>query len=175
MKREKIEFQLIAELMKNSKKSDRELAKIIGVSQPTITRARSRLEKEGYIKEYTIIPDFSKLGFELMSVTFSKMKKELTKEERAKIRKIGDEILKKHPFAFVMVMSGMGLGYDRVIIAFHENYNSFMEFIQETKRFPFAEVYDYHSFLVSISGGHYMPLTFSALANYLLTMKEKKE
>jgi DNA-binding Lrp family transcriptional regulator len=175
MKREKIELRLVAELMKNSKKSDRELAKVLGVSQPTITRTRSRLEKEGYIKEYTMIPDFSKLGFELMSVTFSKMKKELTKEERAKIRKIGDEILKKHPFAFVMVMSGMGLGYDRIIIAFHENYSSFMEFIQETKRFPFAEVSDYHSFLVNISGDHYMPLTFSALANYLLTLKEKKE
>jgi DNA-binding Lrp family transcriptional regulator len=63
----KIEWMLLSELMKNSKQSDRELAKKIGASQPTVTRTRTRLEKEGYIKEYTIIPDFSKFGFELMS------------------------------------------------------------------------------------------------------------
>jgi DNA-binding Lrp family transcriptional regulator len=48
--------------MKNSRKSDRQLARAIGTSQPTVTRIRSRLEKEGYIKEYTMIPDFGKLG-----------------------------------------------------------------------------------------------------------------
>jgi DNA-binding Lrp family transcriptional regulator len=175
MKREKIEWKLISELMKNSKNSDRELAKIIGVSQPTITRTRSRLEKEGYIKEYTMIPDFSKLGFEIMSVSLTKMKKELTEEERVKVRELGNEILSKHPFAIVMAMSGMGLGYDRVVIAFHENYGSYMRFVQETNRFPNAELYDNQSFLVSTSGDHYMPLTFSELANYLSKMKEKKE
>jgi len=61
-----IELRLIAELMKDSRKSDRELAKVIGVSQPTITRIRTRLEKSGVIREYTIIPDFSQLGYTLM-------------------------------------------------------------------------------------------------------------
>jgi DNA-binding Lrp family transcriptional regulator len=55
MKRQKLDLKLIAELMKNSKQSDRELAKKLGVSQPTVTRTRTRLEKEGYIKEYTLI------------------------------------------------------------------------------------------------------------------------
>jgi DNA-binding Lrp family transcriptional regulator len=95
--------------MKNSKNSDRELAKIIGVSQPTITRTRSRLEKEGHIKEYTMIPDFKKLGFELMSINLAKMKKEPTEEEYIKIKKIGSEVLKKHPFAIMMAMSGWGV------------------------------------------------------------------
>jgi hypothetical protein len=67
-----------------------------------------------------------------------------------------------------------GFGHDKVIIAFHESYTSFIEFMEESKKFPFAEVYDYENFLVGISENHYMPLTFSALANYLLTLKEKK-
>jgi DNA-binding Lrp family transcriptional regulator len=171
----KIEWKLISELMKNSKNSDRELAKKIGVSQPTITRARSRLEKEGYIKEYTMIPDFSKLGFELMSINLAKMKKEPTEEEYIKIKKMGSEVLKKHPFAIVMAMSGRGCGYDKVIIAFHENYTSFLEFMEESRKFPFSEVYDYENFLVGTSGYHYMPLTFSALANYLSTSRVKEE
>ena len=61
----KIEWKLISELMKNSRRSDRDLAKVIGKSQPTVTRTRTRLEKQGYIKEYTMLPDFQKLGFEI--------------------------------------------------------------------------------------------------------------
>jgi Lrp/AsnC family leucine-responsive transcriptional regulator len=57
-----IEWKVLSELMKNAKISDRELAKKIGSSQPTVTRARRKLEKEGYIREYTVIPNFRKLG-----------------------------------------------------------------------------------------------------------------
>ena len=60
-KLKRIELRLVAELMKNSRKSDRELAKILGISQPTVTRIRNKLEREGVIREYTAIPDFSKL------------------------------------------------------------------------------------------------------------------
>jgi len=47
---------LLYELMKNSKRSDRELARVVRVSQPTITRMRKNLEKSGYIREYTVMP-----------------------------------------------------------------------------------------------------------------------
>jgi Lrp/AsnC family transcriptional regulator for asnA, asnC and gidA len=75
-----VAVKLISELMKNSRKSDRELARAIGVSQPTVTRLRGKLEKEGIIKEYTMIPDFKRLGYQIMAVTFfgkqeSRMKK----------------------------------------------------------------------------------------------------
>jgi DNA-binding Lrp family transcriptional regulator len=168
----KIEWKLISELMMNSRRSDRELARVVGASQPTVTRTRARLQKEGIIREYTMIPDFTKLGFELMSINLAKMKKEPTEEEYVKIKKSGSEVLKKHPFAIVMAMSGKGCGSDRVVIAFHENYTSYLEFMEESKKHPFSEVYEYESFMVGISGHHYMPLTFSALANYLSTLKE---
>lgn len=58
-----IEIKLVCELIKNSRKSDRELAKLIGVSQPTVSRIRTRLEKEGVI-EYTGTANLRKLGFE---------------------------------------------------------------------------------------------------------------
>lgn len=48
------ELKLISELMKNSRRSDRDLAKAIGSSQPTVTRNRHRLEQQGIIKQYTI-------------------------------------------------------------------------------------------------------------------------
>jgi transposase len=45
-----VDFKIIFELMKNSKISDRELAKKIGVSQPTVSRKRAKLEKEGLLE-----------------------------------------------------------------------------------------------------------------------------
>jgi DNA-binding Lrp family transcriptional regulator len=47
--------QVLNELIKNSSRSDHKLAKAIGVFQPTVTRLRNQLEKEGYIQEYTVI------------------------------------------------------------------------------------------------------------------------
>ena len=72
MKPQKL-LKLVSEMLKNSKKSDRELAGILGVSQPTVSRTRARIEKE-YIKTYTIIPDFEKLGYQIMAFTFAKTK-----------------------------------------------------------------------------------------------------
>jgi len=43
--RKELPQKLLRELLKNSKRSDRDLAKILKVSQPTITRTRHKLEK----------------------------------------------------------------------------------------------------------------------------------
>jgi Lrp/AsnC family transcriptional regulator for asnA, asnC and gidA len=75
------ELKLISELMKNSRRSDRELAKAIGVSQPTVSRMITRLEKEGVVKEYTIIPDFHKLGYSLVAIMLGNVKEEFRKPE----------------------------------------------------------------------------------------------
>jgi len=45
-----VELRLISELMKNSRRSDRELAKAISVSQPTVSRMIKKLESEGTLK-----------------------------------------------------------------------------------------------------------------------------
>lgn len=50
-----IELRLISELVKNSRRSDRELAKALGISQPTVSRIRVRLEKQGLI-DYSAVP-----------------------------------------------------------------------------------------------------------------------
>jgi len=168
-----IKLKLLSELMKNSKSSDRELAVKLGVSQPTVSRVRARLEKEGYIKEYTFIPDFRRLGFEIAAVTLVKLKRELTEEELGKIWKFANGYQKENPFAYVMVAAGSGLGYNGVVISLHQNYSDFVRFVKATREVPLAEVGAFDTFMISLSSKHYQPLTFSILANYLLTMKEK--
>jgi DNA-binding Lrp family transcriptional regulator len=84
-----IDYKLLFELMKDSHRSDRQIAKALGVSQPTVTRRRGLLEKN-YIEGYTIIPKFGQIGFEIAALTFLKSKVEhLAAEEKATQRYLG--------------------------------------------------------------------------------------
>jgi len=169
-----IELKLISELMKNGRKSDRELAKAIGVSQPTISRTRSRLEKKGIIKEYTMIPDFSKLGFKIMAITFA-LSRPLDKEESRKAMKALVESVKEKYFEFIMLERGQGLGCDGVIISLHKDYNSYLKVLEWLKQLDFLKVDKTDSFLINLDDEvRYRPLTFSTIANVLL-QTEKKE
>jgi len=171
-----VELKLVSELMKNSRRSDRDLAKAIGVSQPTVTRIRNKLEKEGYIREYTMIPDFCKLGFEIAAVTFVKFGKELTPEIIDKVTKGGLELEKKSPTPTIMILRGLGLGYEGIFISFHEDYPSFLKLMELTKQLPFVDIAHVESFLVSLPEEYqYRHLTLSNIANYLLKLKEKRE
>lgn len=170
-----VELKLLSELMKNSRRSDRDLAKTIGISQPTATRIRSKLEKQGYIREYTIIPDFHQLGYEIAALTFANLKEEPTPEEIDKVRQIEREMKKKTAFQSIMIAKGLGLGYEIVIAAFHENYASFMDFIQMIKQCSFVDPSSVDSFVISLTDEHYRHLTFATLAKHMLTLKKNKE
>lgn len=170
------EWKLICELMKNSRRSDRDLAKAIGASQPTVTRIRSKLEKEGYIREYTMIPDFAKLGYELMAVTFVKLRKVLSEEEIEDARKIAKESLTKVSFPLFMLERGMGLGYQGIILSFHESYASYLALRDWLREFTFLELSEIESFLVNLKDKiSYMPPTFALIAKHFATLKKQSE
>ena len=170
------ELKLISELMKDSRRSDRQLAKIIGVSQPTVTRLRNKLENEGYLKEYAAIPDFRKLGFEIIAITFTTFLHEPTPQELGALRRVARELEKENPRAVLMAANGMGLGFNRVFISFHENYSSYLKTIGLIKRVPNVDTSHVESFVVSLADeDHYQPLTFSVIAKYLQTRNVKRE
>jgi len=58
-----VELQLVSELMKNSRRSDRELARSLGVSQPTVSRIIKKLEGKGIIREYPFLEQSETDGF----------------------------------------------------------------------------------------------------------------
>ena len=103
-----LERKLIAELIRNSRRSDRELAKAVGCSQPTVSRMIKRLEKEGYIKEYTMIPDFHRLGYEIMALTFIQNEKRSGMEELEDLRTKGRELEKNSAVSALFIMNGIG-------------------------------------------------------------------
>lgn len=175
-----IELRIVAELMKNSRRSDRELAKVLNVSQPTVSRTVKRLEKDGLIREYTMIPDFTRLGYELLALTLISMKPALDAEEAKKGRETAQERVKRSPGNIIMLERGMGLNHTGVIVSFHKDYSDYMRFIHTFKQASKTKAYvngNIESFLIDLKDEiRYRPLTLSALANHILAMsKEKKE
>jgi DNA-binding Lrp family transcriptional regulator len=163
-----IERKLISELLKNSRRSDRELAKAIGTSQPTTTRLRTKLEKEGFIKEYTIIPNFSKIGYTIMAMNFIKLDPKITEHEIEEFRSKHPDTMGNAPFGIVLIHRGIGLGYDSVIVSFHQNYAAYDTFRKNTKRNMGPSITEMNTFLINIEENNTLPPTFSFLARHIL-------
>ena len=157
MKIKDVELRLISELMKNSRRSDRELAKAIGSSQPTVSRMIKKLQNEGIIKEYTMIPDFHKLGFEILAITFFNVEKEPDLQQVTNAIDTLKNIL--------MFERGIGLKYSYVIVSLHEDYSSCMEFTRQLHN-AFLSLSDSTSFLVSLHEDCGF-LSLSSLAEHL--------
>ncbi len=134
-------LKLLFELMKNAKRSDREIAKIIGVSQPTITRMRQRLEKTAIV-DYTVIPDWTELGFEIMAMTFVKAKGLPEVTEKAKKWAMNNPNV-------VFAAGGEGMGMDYSVMSFHKNYSDFSSFIDTLKTEWAENLQDVQSFLMA--------------------------
>ena len=107
-----IELRLIKELIKNSRRSDREIAKKLCVSQPTVSRVRIRLEKEKMLN-YTTIPDLPKLGFGIIAVILGRRHMQRHPENHTKE---AADFAKEHP-NIIFAADGNGVGFDRVGIS----------------------------------------------------------
>jgi len=137
-------IDLLYEFMKNSKRSDRELAKAVGVSQPTITRMRKNLEKLGYIREYTVMPALEKLEFEIVALSFLSVS--IMPEQVKEIHKW----VSKNP-KILFSSSGEGLnGKALLLVSIHKSFTDFSAFTRELRSFPALKATSVESFLVSL-------------------------
>jgi DNA-binding Lrp family transcriptional regulator len=137
--------KLLFALIKNSKRSDRELARALQLSQPTVTRLRKILEKEA-IEQYTVIPNLSYLGFDLISFTFS-TSKELVDPLEDKAKKWTAE----RP-SVMFASTGQGMDADAVMVSVHRDYADFAKFYQKFRRDWGGSLHNFRTFLVSVKG-----------------------
>ncbi len=169
-----IELKLISELMKNSRRSDRELARAIGVSQPTVTRLRTNLEKTGVIKEYTMIPDFNRLGYQIMGVTFLRLEEASKKEAEMELRKAAIEAEQQNPFASLLAVNGLGMQKDRMFITLYKGYDDYVRTMQLTKQLPGVNVESMESFLVDLQDkSNYRNLTMAQVALHIQSSRAR--
>jgi DNA-binding Lrp family transcriptional regulator len=173
-----IEVRVLAELMRNARISDRSLAKKLGVSQPTVSRIRGRLEKEGYVRQYTVLPNLRKLGYEILATTFVKFREEgLSGEEADKLRKRAEQRFMDESFApnVAMFERGMGLGYTGMIVSYHENYTSYSEFMRMLKQYPVLSP-DIKSFLLDLNDKvHYRSLSFVPMSHHISALRKRTD
>ena len=151
--------KLLHELLKNSKQSDRDIAKALDVSQPTITRARRKLERNGMIQDYTIVPNFRQMGFEILALTFVKMRSEILTPEAMKEAK---EYAHKFPNA-IFASTGEGLGMTGVIISFHKDYTDYHQKLNLLRVDWKDLTVDIQSFIVSLKEGEFKKFSLTYL------------
>lgn len=161
------ELKLISELFKNSDRSDRELAKVLRTSQPTISRMLKRLKEEGVVKEHTIIADFRELGIELMAITFGTWSLEKVKQysESERVEK-AKRFLSDHSNV-IFASSGQGLGKGRVMITLHKDYTDYSEFMRQAET-EWAGLVNLESFIISLEADVApFPFSFRNLGKYV--------
>jgi DNA-binding Lrp family transcriptional regulator len=150
-------LSLLLELLKDSKRSDRELAKVLDVSQPTVSRMRSRLVKEGIIQDFTVIPDFVRMGYEIMAINCFKSKSSKELAEKAK-----KWMMSKPNIIFAAAAQGMGK--NGIMISLHRDYTDFSNFLVEVMAEDETVMKEYDTMLISLKGRIVKPLSLKYLA-----------
>lgn len=149
-------LSLLLELLKDSKRSDRELAKVLGVSQPTVSRTRWRLVKEGIIRDFTVIPDFVKLGYEIMAIIFFKLKVTKASIEKAiKVTKARPNI--------IFASEAEGMGKNGAIISLHKSYTDYSNFLSDLRSEGGDDLQDYDALLINLEERIVKPLSLKYL------------
>jgi DNA-binding Lrp family transcriptional regulator len=150
--------KLLLELLKDSKRSDRELAKVLDVSQATVSRMRNKLVKDGLIQQFTIIPDLAKMGFEIVAISSLKSKRNKNDAEKA--------ILVRHVAKPNVIFASRadGMGKNGIIISVHENYTDYFNFLEEFRFEAEDIVENYDALLISLKGFIAKPFSLKYLA-----------
>lgn len=143
---DEIDKKILSELLKDSKRSYRELAKAIGVSAATVISRIQRLEQAGVITEYTVMIDFERIGFELTAVT------ELT-VSRGKLIETQEEIAKLPYVCAVYDVTGE---IDSIVVAKFKNRKELSEFPKDLLSMPFVERTNTHLVLNTVKEDYRM-------------------
>jgi len=158
-------MRLLYELLGNSRRSDRELARVLGVSQPSVSRMRQKLVNEGLITEFTVIPNFVKLGYEIMAITCVKANESKMMQLQDKAR----EYMMKTPNIVLAGQGATGQGMNGVMISLHKSYSDFSNFLTNHMIHWGDIIEDHFTILVSLSERVVKPFSL----RYLAELQEK--
>jgi DNA-binding transcriptional ArsR family regulator len=152
------------------------LAKAIGASQPTVSRLIKKFEEEGYVQEYTMIPNFRKLGYEILALSFVKFSRMYSPEEVQTTKKAASRLFNEGPSEIFMIERGKGIGCQGVFISFHRNYSAYVEFEEWIRKTISSDISDIQTFLVNLNDHvRYRPMSFFTIAKHVLTCNDEQE
>jgi DNA-binding Lrp family transcriptional regulator len=159
--------KMLAELIRDPRRSDRQLGEAIGVSQPTASRIRGVVEGEGYVKEFTTIPNLPKVGYHVLAANFVKL------DHNSRLPPLDASSFKGFSAGSDAVVSfrrGLGLGFDAVIVSVHRDFAACDRFRNLIRKSLAQQILDLDTFLVDLDDEKdSLPLTFSLLADKMQT------
>ncbi|TEU09924.1 Lrp/AsnC family transcriptional regulator [Candidatus Bathyarchaeota archaeon] len=135
-----IDRKLLREILKDSKRSSRELAKAIGVSAATVINHVQRLESGGVIKDYSVRLDHERLGYELTVVTEIIVSK-------GKLLETDEEIAKIPHVCAVYDITGET---DAMVVAKFKSRSDLSEFTKKLLSMPYVERTNTHVVLTTV-------------------------
>jgi DNA-binding Lrp family transcriptional regulator len=137
---DEIDRKLLGELLRNSKRSYREIAKSLGVSTATVINHTQRLESAGVIQDYSIRMDHERIGYELTVVT------EIT-VSKGKLLETDEEIAKLPNVCAVYDITGLT---DAMVVAKFRSRSSLSDFTKALLSMPYVERTNTHMVLTTI-------------------------
>ena len=121
-------LRLLFEYLKDSNRSDKQMAKVLRVSQPTMSQMKRRLVEDGLVEHFSVIPNFSKIGYEIMAFSCVKFKPEKLAEIEEKAKEWAQS---NHEIIFTSRAEGMGM--HAVTISLHKNYAEYDKFVRQNR------------------------------------------
>jgi DNA-binding Lrp family transcriptional regulator len=157
--KESQDLKLLLALIRGARRSDRDLAEILKVSQPTVSRRRTKLENEGYKQEYTAIPDLTKMGYDFVAMTFLKFN-----EESPELFNKAREWTRKRS-SIIYVTNGEGMEANSIMFSVHTNYASYSKLLEELRRDWQPNLTNIQTFMISLARPELLikPLSFRYL------------
>ena len=137
---DEIDRKLLKELLIDSKRSFRELAKSIGVAPATVINHVQRLESGGVIKDYSVRLDHERLGYELTVVTEIVVSKGKLLETDAEIAKIPN-------VCAVYDITGQT---DAMVVAKFKTRSGLSDFTKKLLAMPYVERTNTHVVLTTV-------------------------
>jgi len=144
---DEIDKKIVNEYLQDSRLSYREIAKRLGLAVGTIMTRTKKLELQGIIKDYTVILDHNKLGYDLTAIT------EIT-VSKGKLIEMEKEIAKMKVTCAVYDVTGDN---DAIIIAKFKNRQELNQFTKKLLSMPFVERTNTHIVLDTIKEDFRLP------------------
>jgi DNA-binding Lrp family transcriptional regulator len=124
-----LDLEILRALSKNSKLSIREISKIVKKSPSLIHSRIRRLEKSGFIRNYTILVDYQKLGYDVYALT-------LLQVDGAHIVEVEEALSKEPNIKAVYDITGE---YDVAFISAFKSVSELDNFIKKLLKNPYIK------------------------------------
>ncbi|MGQ9460954.1 MAG: Lrp/AsnC family transcriptional regulator [Candidatus Bathyarchaeaceae archaeon] len=140
MELDETDVKILRMLLSDARLSSRQIARKTGVSVGTVLSRMKKMEQEGIIKEYSVVVDHEKLGYELTVVI------EIT-VSKGRLFEMAKEIAKVSKVCCVYNVTGLT---DAMVIAKFKNREELSNFTKYLLALPYVERTNTHVVLTTL-------------------------